>query len=275
MVRKFSILLVILFIAAMLALPVSAAAGAELVSTTAMVNSDGSCHVSMAVTLVGDGSNENVYFPLPAGASGIRVNGSRVLASKSGDALQVNLKKYVKNVTGEVSVNIQYDLYGLVTETQIGTLELQLPLLSGFGYPIEALEFTVTLPGMAEQLPAFTSGYHQSSIEVDFQDRVREIYLIAASDEIQEFIDFHNDDGNLDMPGMNEVPTKCPSTTLSPSVVFTMYPPTICWIPSPIPGESKNEVPYKHQNPLFLSKQRVLRLSKKRCHSEPVRHISR
>ena len=47
--------------------------------------------------------------------------------------------------------------------------------------------------------------YHQSSIEVDFEDRVREIYLMAASDEIQEFIDFHNDDGNLDMPGMNEV----------------------------------------------------------------------
>jgi len=165
MARKCSFVLAILFIAAMLALPASAAAGAELVSTTAMVNSDGSCHISMAVTLVGDGSNENVYFPLPAGASGIRVNGSRILASKSEDALQVNLRKYVKNVTGSVSVNIQYDLYGLVTETGIGTLELQLPLLSGFAYPIEALEFTVTLPGNAEQLPAFTSGYHQSSIE--------------------------------------------------------------------------------------------------------------
>lgn len=165
MARKCSLVLVILFIAAMLAPAVSAAAGAELVSTTAMVNSDGSCHISMAVTLVADGSNENLYFPLPAGASGIRVNGSRVLASKSDETLQVNLKKYVKNVTGEVSVNIQYELYGLVRETEIGTLELQLPLLSGFAYPIEQLDFTVTLPGTAEQLPAFTSGYHQSSIE--------------------------------------------------------------------------------------------------------------
>ena len=47
--------------------------------------------------------------------------------------------------------------------------------------------------------------YHQSSIEVDFDDRVREIYMIAADGAIQDFIDFHNDDGKLNMPGRNEV----------------------------------------------------------------------
>ena len=158
-------LLILTLILATLALPASAAAGAELVNATAMVSSDGSCHVSLSMALIGDGSSENVYFPVPLGASGIRVNGSRVMASKSGDALQVNLKRYLKNVTGPVAVNIQYELYGLVQETEIGTLELQLPLLSGFSYPIEQLEFHITLPGPAEQLPAFTSGYHQASIE--------------------------------------------------------------------------------------------------------------
>ena len=47
--------------------------------------------------------------------------------------------------------------------------------------------------------------YHQSSIEVDFDDRVREIYMISASEEIRNFIDFHNAAGNLEMPGIDEV----------------------------------------------------------------------
>ena len=165
MARKLSLFLAALFLTAMLALPVFGAVGAEQVSTTAMVSSDGSCHVNMALTLISDGGKEDLYFPLPTGASGIRVNGARVLASKSGDVLQINLKKYVKNVTGTVSVNIQYDLYGLVKETEHGFLQLELPLLSGFSQAIESLEFTVSLPGPVEQLPGFTSGYHQASIE--------------------------------------------------------------------------------------------------------------
>ena len=141
------------------------AAEASSLSATASVNNDGSCHISLALTLVSDGSSEKLLFPLPAGASGIRVNGSRVIASKAGDVLNVNLSRYVKGVSGNVSVNIQYDLHGLVAETEIGTLELRVPLLSGFAYPVASLEFTVTLPGETDALPAFNSGYHQTSIE--------------------------------------------------------------------------------------------------------------
>lgn len=165
MARKCIIILTVVLLIMAFALPASAATGASGVNATAMVSTDGSCHVNMAVTLLADGENDNLYFPVPAGASGIRVNGSRVMASKEGDALQVNLKRYVKGVNGEVSVNIQYDLYGLVTETDIGTLQLELPLLAGFAYPIDSMTFNITLPGAVEQLPAFTSGYHQSSIE--------------------------------------------------------------------------------------------------------------
>ena len=47
--------------------------------------------------------------------------------------------------------------------------------------------------------------YHQTSVEADFDNQVREIYMIAASDEIERFIDFHRDGKALTMPGVNEV----------------------------------------------------------------------
>lgn len=163
--RKLSLWLTAALLLWGLVFPVSAANNASNMSATANVSSNGSCMVSLALTLHMDEPVTKLYFPIPAGASGVRVNGSRVMTSKSGDALQVNLSRYVKNIVGDVSVNIQYDLYGLVRETEIGTLELQLPLLAGFELPIEALQFSVTLPGQANALPAFTSGYHQASIE--------------------------------------------------------------------------------------------------------------
>lgn len=141
------------------------AAEASAMNATANVSADGKAQVSMTLTLHLDGTVDKLYFPLPVGASGVRVNGSRVSGAKDGDVLNINLARFVKGVTGDVSVNIQYDLHGLVTETEIGTLELQLPLLSGFSYPINDLQFTVTLPGAVKTLPAFTSGYHQSAIE--------------------------------------------------------------------------------------------------------------
>lgn len=141
------------------------AAEAPSATATATVNADGSCHVALAVTLRLDGSQDKIYFPLPTGATGIRVNGRRVSASKENEALQINLRRFVKGVSGDVSVNIQYDLHGLVTETEAGLLQLQLPLLSGFVYPISELQFAVTLPGATKALPAFASGYHKNAIE--------------------------------------------------------------------------------------------------------------
>ena len=47
--------------------------------------------------------------------------------------------------------------------------------------------------------------YHQSSIELDFNNVTKEIYLIAAEDGVQEFIDFHSGDEPLELPGENEV----------------------------------------------------------------------
>ena len=47
--------------------------------------------------------------------------------------------------------------------------------------------------------------YYQTSVEVDFGNSVREIFLIAASGEVERFIDFHRKGEDLEMPGLNEV----------------------------------------------------------------------
>ena len=47
--------------------------------------------------------------------------------------------------------------------------------------------------------------YHQSSIELEFDHNFRELYLIAADEQVQQVIDFHSGDTPLSMPGVNEV----------------------------------------------------------------------
>ena len=47
--------------------------------------------------------------------------------------------------------------------------------------------------------------YHQSSVEIDFDNRVKEIYLLSGGDEMREFIDFHKGETPLPLPGKNQV----------------------------------------------------------------------
>ena len=47
--------------------------------------------------------------------------------------------------------------------------------------------------------------YHQTSMEIDFDNQVQEIYMICASDEIHRFIDLHSKKKSLEMPGEDEM----------------------------------------------------------------------
>ena len=142
----------------------ASAATAPSMNTTATAANDGSCQINMTLTLQIN-SQEDLLYPLPAGATAVKVNGSRASTTKEGDTLSIDLRRHLKNASGAVSVNIQYTLHDLVHKTNYGTLELSVPLLSGFAYPIEEFHFSVILPGKTEQRPAFSSGYHQAAIE--------------------------------------------------------------------------------------------------------------
>ena len=174
----FAVLVILIFAMSTTAFAVT---GASAQQNHAAVASDGSCHVSIAVTLHMEQAVNKVYFPVPAGATGISVNGSRVLTSKNGDAKQINISRFTKNVVGDISLNIQYTLYGLVKETDIGTLQLELPLMNGFDYSVSSLSFTVSLPGEIKTLPAFSSGYHQTNIEQDLTYTVEGSTITGSS----------------------------------------------------------------------------------------------
>ena len=47
--------------------------------------------------------------------------------------------------------------------------------------------------------------YHQSSVELDFDNRVKEVYLISGGDELSGFIDLHRNEKQLSLPGMDQV----------------------------------------------------------------------
>lgn len=161
--RRISCIFAVIILLFCISFTVSAATAPSL-DATAVMATDGNCQVNMSLTLQ-VGSSEKIYYPLPAGATGVRVNGARASTVNEGDIVSIDLRRHLGGASGSITVNIQYTLHDLVRETSYGTLELKVPLLSGFAYPIEKFAFSVILPGQPNSRPAFSSGYHQAAIE--------------------------------------------------------------------------------------------------------------
>ncbi len=149
----------------LLAVSASAASGITALESHSTVTADGTCQVSINATVHLDEAVDKLTFPLPADAGGITLNGSRVSAPKKDGVRNVNIKRITGGMAGDYSLHIAYSLSDVIHLTEEGLLQLQVPLLSGFAYPIESMTFSVTLPGAVEVLPSFVSGYHESSIE--------------------------------------------------------------------------------------------------------------
>lgn len=163
--RRFSIGLLVMILLLSMAVGASAATSASNIGSFATVSADGSCQVSLNVTLHLEQGVTQIYFPLPSNASHVTVNGSRAWVSHANGTRQVNLSKLTNGMAGDFTVTIHYSLSNVVKRTEAGLLELQLPLLSGFSYPVSSMTFSVSLPGAVESAPSFSSGYHQSEIE--------------------------------------------------------------------------------------------------------------
>lgn len=163
-IAVFSLALILLFAASF---SVSAATSASAVGTYATVTQDGYCQVNMTVKLHLEQAASSLTFPVPKQAANVTLNGTRVRTSAKNDSLLIDLSDALGSMIGDITVTVGYSLDNVIHTTDAGLLELQVPLLSGFSYPVESLEFSVTLPGAPEGKPAFSSGYHQSDIEKD------------------------------------------------------------------------------------------------------------
>ena len=152
---------------------------ATSVQMIATVSSNGSCQVSATVALHVETPLEELYYPVPVNATAITLNGSRVLTSKTDQARLINLSKLLGGMAGDFTFTVGYSIHNAVRsvtqstgeETSQGTagkrLQLDLPLLAGFTYPIDQLQFSINLPGNIQNQPSFISGYHQANIEKD------------------------------------------------------------------------------------------------------------
>ncbi len=141
----------------------AAASQASQVENLVTVAPDGSAQMNMTISLQLSAPADSLTFPVPAQAENILLNGAVAKSHSDGGIRQVQLPQLS---AGSFTFTLSYRLPLVVQEKEDAEgLFLEIPLLSGFSYPIEAMAFTVTLPEKAEQRPGFLSGYHQESIE--------------------------------------------------------------------------------------------------------------
>ena len=163
--RRFFLFITAVILIFALSVGVSAAPSAPKIQYFATVTPDSRCQVNMTVTLRVTQDSSDLRFPIPADAGSVAVNGSRVFPSRSGDKRYISLRRVLGKSTGDITFTVSYTLPDVVHTSDLGILELQLPMLSGLACPVESLEFSVTLPAAIDTLPGFVSGYHQAGIE--------------------------------------------------------------------------------------------------------------
>lgn len=163
--RKILALAAVVALILALAVAVSAETGATNANFYATVSADGSCQVSLTATVHIEQAGGELTFPIPGDATGVTLNGSRVRAAKSGQFRYVDLSDILGQMTGDVSIALQYTLPDVLNDTETGALQLAVPILCGFPYGVKAMGFSVTLPGEISTRPTFSSGYHQTDIE--------------------------------------------------------------------------------------------------------------
>ena len=147
-----------------LAVTASASTAASKLVIQAVVNADGSCQITQTLTVRLEHADEDLMFPVPEAADHVKLGNTRI-RTRSGDGVQYIDLSSAGSVAGEPTFIISYNLSNVMLTSEAGIPQLQLPLMSGFAYPVEYMEFTVTLPNQVTSKPAFSSGYHQASIE--------------------------------------------------------------------------------------------------------------
>lgn len=146
-----------------LCIPASARSNAHQMSCEAEVKKDGSCDVTIRASVVFDETVRDPQFPIPKGATMATLNGSAVNPDSGKLTNLISLSGLTGNVPGTYSLVITYHLDRVVKAGENGAMQLEMPILCGFGYPVDELTVAVKLPGDVKSTPVFISGYHQEN----------------------------------------------------------------------------------------------------------------
>ena len=164
-----------------LVLPASAASAASRADAYITVHANGDCQVTLTLTLRLDDYVDGLTYPLPANATDISMNGSNVRTSKTDSAVEVDISRMTNGMIGEVPLRLDFTIPDVIKVTEERTLQMELPLLSGFSLPVEDLSFVVVMPGQVMGDPRFHSTYRQDSIDSDLEFVVNNNMITGAS----------------------------------------------------------------------------------------------
>ena len=67
--------------------------------------------------------------------------------------------------------------------------------------PMQQRKFLRELGDLAEDVLF----YHQSSVDLEFDNRTKEIYMVSAGEDLYNFIDLHSGENRVELPKVNEV----------------------------------------------------------------------
>ncbi len=183
--RLLAFFTVIMLLTGFLCITASAESAASSVETYCTVSAEGDCLVRSTVMIRLDGTQTDLAYPLPPNASNITLKGSSIATRKTASATLVEIGRLTEGFVGETSLILDYTLPEVVKVVKIDKdrkLQLSIPLLSGFAYPVEKLSFVITMPSDQMTNPAtFTSTYRQESVESDLEVLTKGTQIIGSS----------------------------------------------------------------------------------------------
>ena len=181
MKRFLSLAMIFMLLLSALVLPASAASAASRADAYITVHANGDCQVTLTLTLRLDDYVDGLTYPLPVNATDISMNGSNVRTNKTDSAVEVDISRMTNGMIGEVPLRLDFTVPDVIKVTEERTLQMELPLLSGFSLPVEDLSFVVVMPGMVSAKPRFHSTYRQDSIDSDLEFVVNNNMITGAS----------------------------------------------------------------------------------------------
>lgn len=181
MKRFLSLAMILMLLLSALVLPASAASAASRADAYITVHANGDCQVTLTLTLRLDDYVDGLTYPLPVDATDISMNGSNVRSNKTASAVEVDISRMTNGMIGEVPLRLDFTVPDVIKVTEERTLQMELPLLSGFSLPVEDLSFVVVMPGQVMGDPRFHSTYRQDSIDSDLDFVVNNNMITGAS----------------------------------------------------------------------------------------------
>ena len=181
MKRFLSLAMIFMLLLSALVLPASAASAASRADAYITVHANGDCQVTLTLTLRLDDYVDGLTYPLPVDATDISMNGSNVRSNKTASAVEVDISRMTNGMIGEVPLRLDFTVPDVIKVTEERTLQMELPLLSGFSLPVEDLSFVVVMPGQVMGDPRFHSTYRQDSIDSDLEFVVNNNMITGAS----------------------------------------------------------------------------------------------